>query len=161
MTSPPSPNDVTEVSTPPRSVMVATRDAALGRMIAMALRVQGRQPHLYSNGQQTLDALLAEPYTAALLDSHLPTVDGFTICERVRASTSTASAVPIVLLLLQEDTTLWQGQKTTPPAQRRALHPFPATRSHRRRSCSLSTALLPSLKAAWRIIAAQAALAGC
>ena len=111
MTSPPSPDDVTAVSTPPRSVMVATRDAALGRMIAMALRVQGYSPHLYSNGQQALEALLAEPYTAALLDGHLPTVDGFTVCERVRASTSTASAVPIVLLLLQEDTTLWQGQR--------------------------------------------------
>jgi DNA-binding response OmpR family regulator len=102
---------VTAVITPPRRVLVATRDAALGRMIAMALQLQGYSPHLYCDGQQALDALVAEPFTAAVLDNHLPTVNGLAVCERVRASTSTTSSVPIILLLLQEDAPLRQEQR--------------------------------------------------
>jgi two-component system response regulator ChvI len=77
----------------------------------MALQLQGYSSHLYSDGQQALEALLAEPFTAALLDSHLPSVDGFTVCERVRAGASKVASVPIILLLLQEDTDLWQRQR--------------------------------------------------
>ena len=111
MPSPRSPDVVTAVTAQSRSILVATRDAALGRMIAMALKLQGYRLHLSSDGRLALEALLVEPFTAAVLDSHLPTVDGFTVCERVRASASTASSIPIVLLLLQEDTALWQRQK--------------------------------------------------
>jgi DNA-binding response OmpR family regulator len=109
--SPTSSDAVTAVITPPRRVLVATRDAPLGRMIGMALQLQGYSPHVYSDGQLALDVLVTEPFTAAVLDVHLPTVDGFAVCARVRASASTASSVPIVLLLLQEDVTLWQGQR--------------------------------------------------
>jgi DNA-binding response OmpR family regulator len=111
MSSPPSPVAVTALTTQSRRVLVATRDAALGRMIAMALQLQGYTPHLHSEGQQALEALLAEPFTAAVLDSHLPIVDGLAICERLRASESAASSIPIILLLLQEDTSVWQRQR--------------------------------------------------
>src|SRR5262252_5282726 len=111
MSSSPSLDAVTAVITPPRRALVATRDAALGRMIAMALQLQGYSPHLYCDGQQALDALVTEPFIVAVLDNHLPTLDGLSVCERVRASASTVSSVPIVLLLLQEDATLWQGQR--------------------------------------------------
>ena len=110
MSSPPSPDALTALTTGSHTVLVATGDAALGRMVAMALQLQGYSCRLSSDGQQALEALLAEPVAAAVLDSHLPIVDGFTVCERLRFSASKASSIPVILLLLQEDTALWQRE---------------------------------------------------
>jgi two-component system, OmpR family, response regulator ChvI len=108
MSSPLLPSTVTAVSTLPAPAIVAARDAAMGRMIAMALRLEGYAPQLYTDGQQALEALLVEPCAAAILDAHLPTMDGLAISERMRASTAPVSSVPIILLLMEEDATTWQ-----------------------------------------------------
>ena len=68
----------------------------------MALRLQGYGPQLYTDGEQALEAMLAEPCAAAVLDLRLPKIDGLTICQRVRTSMPT-SALPIILLLMRED----------------------------------------------------------
>jgi DNA-binding response OmpR family regulator len=109
----PLPGASTTLSTLPAPVVVAVRDAALGRMIAMALRLEGYAPHLFTEGQQALEFLLVEPCAAAVLDAHLPTMDGVAICEHMRASSAAVSPVPIILLLLEEDAleedaTTWQ-----------------------------------------------------
>jgi len=72
-------------------------------MIAMALRLEGYKPHLFTDGQQTLEFLLVEQCAAVVLDAHLPTVDGVAISEHVRASSAAVSSVPIIMLLLEED----------------------------------------------------------
>jgi DNA-binding response OmpR family regulator len=108
MSSPPSQRAVTAVSTPPTPVIVATRDAAIGRMIAMALRMEGYKPQMYTDGQQTLEALQVRRCAAVILDAHLPTMDGLAISEHMRSSTDPVSTVPIILLLMEEDATAWQ-----------------------------------------------------
>ena len=73
-------------STSPPPIVVATYDQAIGRMIVMALRLEGYAPHLYANGQEALEAILHKPCRAAVLDARLGKVDGLTICERVRTT---------------------------------------------------------------------------
>jgi DNA-binding response OmpR family regulator len=76
-------------------------------MMAMALRLEGYHPQAYDDGRQALEALLDGPHALAILDAHLPTVDGLAICRRVRASTPLVSSMPIILLMMQEDTAAW------------------------------------------------------
>ena len=75
-------------STSPPPIVVATYDQAIGRMIVMALSLEGYAPHRYPNGEQALEAILREPCKAAVLDAHLGKVDGLTICQRVRTTES-------------------------------------------------------------------------
>jgi DNA-binding response OmpR family regulator len=76
-------------------IVVATSYAPLGRFITLALTVEGYQPRLFADGAQALEFLLSQPFAAAVLDVDLSRVDGFTICQRIRAFSST----PVVLLL--------------------------------------------------------------
>ena len=99
------PGSVAAESTSPLPIVVATYDRAIGRVIVMALRLEGYVPQLYANGAQALEAILSEPCAVAILDAHLGKVDGLTICGRVRATESVAS-VPVVLLLTHDDASL-------------------------------------------------------
>jgi two-component system, OmpR family, response regulator ChvI len=109
MLIPVSPGQVTSVTTVPPPVVVATRDAAIGRMIAMALRLEGYGPHLFADAEQALAAMVGEPCAAAVLDLRLGKVDGLTVCQRVRASVP-VSSMPIILLLTREDTAFLQAR---------------------------------------------------
>ncbi len=111
MYCPPSLGAVTSITTVSSPVIVAVRDAALGRMIDMALRMEGYEPKVYYDGRQALEALMAEPCAAAVLDVHVPTIDGIAICEALRASASAVSSLPIILLLVQEDAAVWQAHR--------------------------------------------------
>jgi DNA-binding response OmpR family regulator len=124
MSPPPSPSALTAVSTLPTSVIVATQDAAIGRMIAMALRLEGYRPQLYTDGLQTLKALLVEPCAGVILDAHLPTIDGLAISEHVRASTAPVSSVPIILLVMEEDAAAWQTSRQQLQIDAVVLIPF-------------------------------------
>jgi two-component system response regulator MprA len=109
MFCPPSLGAITSITTVPTPVIVAAGDAALARMMDMALRMEGYDPKVYTDGRQALNALMAEPCAAAVVDVHLPTIDGLAICEDVRTSTSPVSSLPIILLLVQEDAPVWQA----------------------------------------------------
>ena len=109
MFCPPSLGAVTSITTVPTPVIVAVRDAAVARMMDMALRMEGYEPKVYTDGQQALEALMTEPCAAAVLDVHVPTVGGLAICEDLRTSTSPVSSLPIILVLVQEDAPVWQA----------------------------------------------------
>lgn len=85
------------MGTGPYKIAVATSYAPLGRFIALALKVEGYQPHLYMDGEQALASLLCQPHDAAILDADLTKVTGLEICQRLRALTS----IPVVLLLMR------------------------------------------------------------
>ena len=109
MFCPPSLGAVTSITTVPTPVIVAARDAALARMMDMALRMEGYMPKMHTDGQRALEALMTEPCAAAVLDLHLPTVGGLAICETLRTSISPVSSLPVILLLMQEDAPVWQA----------------------------------------------------
>ncbi len=110
MVCPPSLGAVTSITTVPTPVIVAARDAALARMMHMALRMEGYEPKVHTDGQQALEALMTEPCAVAVLDVHLPTVGGLAICEDLRTSLSPVSFLPIILLLVHEDAPVWRAQ---------------------------------------------------
>lgn len=85
------------MSTQPHTIAVATSYAPLGRFITLALKMEGYQPHLHSDGEQALDFLLSQSADAAILDADLAKVSGLAVCERLRA----VSTIPIVLLLMR------------------------------------------------------------
>jgi two-component system OmpR family response regulator len=101
---------VTSLLVSPLTVVVATRDPAIGRMIAMALRLEGYQPRLYADSDQALKALRSSPAVAAVLDLHLPDSGGVSLFRRVRSGTF-SSSVPIILLMMQEDGALLRAWK--------------------------------------------------
>jgi DNA-binding response OmpR family regulator len=98
-------DQVTSIVVSPLPVIVATRDPAIGRMIAMALRLEGYLPRLYADGEQALEALRTSPAAAAILDLHLAKAGGAGLCRRIRSS-AFSSSVPIILLMMQEDEAL-------------------------------------------------------
>jgi DNA-binding response OmpR family regulator len=103
--SSPSKSSALPILRPP-SIVVAARDQAIGRMIAMALRLDGYAPHLCADGEEALNFLLDVGCEAAVLDARLATVDGITICRRVRATSSPISSVPIILLHTHSEASL-------------------------------------------------------
>jgi DNA-binding response OmpR family regulator len=82
------------------TVVVAASYPPLGRFIASALRVEGYRPIVLQDGNRALEHLLKEPFDVAMLDTELASIDGFTICQRVRAITSS----PVALLVMPGDT---------------------------------------------------------
>lgn len=105
MSSSPAPGASALVTTSPPAIVVATRDPSIGRLVAMALRLDGYAPQVYADGEQALEALLSAPCAAAVLDARLPKIDGPTLCQRVRATPSVAS-VPIILLVMRDEPAL-------------------------------------------------------
>lgn len=81
-------------------IAIATQEDQIGRLIALTLRLAGYTPHLLSEQESALDTLLRKPYGAAIVDVQLAPVDGYTICQKVRAVTTT----PIILMLMPDDT---------------------------------------------------------
>lgn len=106
--SPRSPVSFASASAPLPTIVVATRDPAIGRVIVMALRLEGYAPHLFDDGEQAWAATLGEPCVAAVLDARLPKVGGITICQSVRA-TASISSLPIILLVMRDEATLRAG----------------------------------------------------
>jgi DNA-binding response OmpR family regulator len=94
------PSSTSSVPALTSRIAIATQEDQIGRLIALALRLSGYTPHLLSEQESALDTLLHEPYAAAIVDVQLAPVDGYTICQKVRAVTST----PIILLLMRDDT---------------------------------------------------------
>ena len=106
--SPRSPVSFASTSAPLPTIVVATRDPAIGRVIVMALRLEGYAPDLFDDGEQAWEATLGEPCVAAVLDARLPKVGGITICQSVRA-TASISSLPIILLVMRDEATLRAG----------------------------------------------------
>jgi DNA-binding response OmpR family regulator len=105
MSSSGSPVSFISASAPLPTIVVATREPAIGRVIVMALRLEGYAPHLFEDGEQAQEATLGVPCVAAVLDALLPKVSGLTICQSVRATASIAS-LPIIVLMMRDEATL-------------------------------------------------------
>ncbi len=80
-------------------IAIAVRDPQIGRMIALALRLDGYQPHVFAKGVSVFDEMRCKPAVAAVVDMHLRPVDGLTICWQLCAAT----AMPVILLLMRDE----------------------------------------------------------
>ena len=79
--------------------MIVDDDPALRQLVANTLRQEGYVPITAADGQEGLRQLYQAHPDLIVLDVIMPTMDGWTVCQRVRE----VSNVPIIMLTAQGD----------------------------------------------------------
>ena len=84
--APPPPQDGSSPigSSPdrPLRILVAEDDPVNGALLEQILAAAGHEPQLVSDGEQALAAVIDEPFDLALLDRHMPLLDGDQVIAR-------------------------------------------------------------------------------
>jgi DNA-binding response OmpR family regulator len=89
-----------QVTTAPApSVLVIEDEVVLGTMIGRVLSEEGFAPVLQSRGDTGLEAALARPPEAVVLDLSLPGIDGLEVCRQLRRR---ALQMPIIVLTARD-----------------------------------------------------------
>jgi two-component system response regulator MprA len=81
-------------------VLLAEDDRSVRESLARALRLEGYDVEVVSDGAQALDAVAAVEPDVLVLDVMMPNVDGLTVCRRLRAR---GVSVPILMLTARHD----------------------------------------------------------
>jgi CheY-like chemotaxis protein len=79
------------------TVLVADDDADIVRFVEVNLRLEGFQVVTARDGQEALTKALDLRPDVVLLDVLMPRIDGYTVCERLRAD-DRGAAIPVILL---------------------------------------------------------------
>ncbi len=74
------------VTAPPARILVVEDEEALAEGLAYNLERKGYRVDLARDGREALERTRAAPYALILLDLRLPEVDGFQVCQRLRAA---------------------------------------------------------------------------
>jgi len=82
-------------------LLIVEDDAALARGLLKVFRADGLAVDHVSSGQDALDIVGMEPYSAVILDLGLPDMDGLTVLKRTRQAHLT---VPILILTARDAT---------------------------------------------------------
>jgi two-component system response regulator MprA len=80
-------------------VLVADDDLAVRNSLERALRLEGYDVTLATDGRQTLDRLVTSPPDALVLDVRMPEMDGLEVCRRLRAI---ADPTPVLMLTAKD-----------------------------------------------------------
>ena len=84
-------------------ILVVEDQDAIRRMIEALVSARGHVVVSAPNGAKALEAALASPPDAVLLDLNLPgSLDGLEVCRRLRQSEST-EGVPVVIITAMDD----------------------------------------------------------
>jgi DNA-binding response OmpR family regulator len=83
-------------------ILIIEDSDAIRRMIEALVSGRGHQVEAVSTGPKGLEAALANPPDAILLDLNLPGLHGFEVCERLRANPAT-QATPILIISATSD----------------------------------------------------------
>ncbi|HEX3754125.1 MAG TPA: response regulator [Rhizomicrobium sp.] len=82
-------------------LLIVEDDAALARGMLKVFRAEGLAVDHVANGQDALDIVKMEPYSAVILDLGLPDMDGLTVLKRARQAHVN---VPILILTARDAT---------------------------------------------------------
>jgi len=82
-------------------VLIVEDDAALARGVLKVFRTDGLAVDHVSRGQDALDIIEMEPYSAVILDLGLPDMDGMNVLRQIRKARNT---VPILILTARDAT---------------------------------------------------------
>src|SRR5512136_457295 len=80
----------------PEKIIVVDDDIDTLRLVGLMLQRQGYQIVAANNGHQALTMSQAEKPDIILLDVMMPDMDGYEVCRRLRANTTTAT-IPIIM----------------------------------------------------------------
>ena len=83
----------------PARIVVVDDDEALSHAIRRALRLEGYDIELAPDGAQAIALLAAQPADLVVLDVLMPTLDGVTVCRRLRAS---GDSTPVLMLTARD-----------------------------------------------------------
>ncbi len=86
-------------ASPPCRLLVADHRPDFALSLEHLLRREGYEVRVVYEGRQTLAAIRDDPPALALLDSALPGMSGFAVCQAVRADPALAGVRMLVLLL--------------------------------------------------------------
>ncbi len=78
-------------------VLVVDDDPAIVHLLELNLALEGHDPVSVTDGRELLDRMRKVRPDVVLLDIMLPYVDGWQLCEQIRAAGDLA-AIPVVLL---------------------------------------------------------------
>ncbi len=81
-----------------KHVLVVESENAVRSLIAEALRAEGLEVREAQDGQEALTMVENEPPALVIMDVLLPTVDGFTVCQRIRQLPEPINKTPIIIL---------------------------------------------------------------
>lgn len=95
--------EVATPATPPPTVLVIEDDAAVARMLAETLEVEGYTPLVARTGEEGVALATREVPQLILLDLMLPGIDGFETLEAIRGTARTAH-IPIMVVSARHDT---------------------------------------------------------
>ena len=70
----------------PHRILIIEDDRDIAHLLELHLRDTGYEVSLAYNGNAGLDLALSKPYDLIILDLILPQMDGFQICQRIRAA---------------------------------------------------------------------------
>jgi DNA-binding response OmpR family regulator len=84
----------------PERLLVVEDEAHLAEVIADNLAIEGFAVEVVGDGLRALERARAEPPALIVLDVMLPGLDGFTVCERLRAE---GSEVPVLFLTARNE----------------------------------------------------------
>jgi DNA-binding response OmpR family regulator len=79
------------------TVLVADDDADIVRFVEVNLRLEGYQVLTARDGEEALAKALELQPDVVLLDVLMPRIDGYTVCQRLRAD-ARGAAIPVILL---------------------------------------------------------------
>lgn len=79
-------------------IAIVEDEPELAQLVADYARAAGHAVTLFDDGAVALAALLRDPPDLVVLDLMLPGLDGLSVCRALRASTSAAAVVPIVMV---------------------------------------------------------------
>jgi len=78
-------------------IMIVDDTPANLKLLEDMLRQQGHEVHAFPRGRLALDAAARNPPDLILLDINMPEMNGFEVCERLKASGSGAG-IPVIFL---------------------------------------------------------------
>lgn len=93
-------------------ILVCEDQDAIRHMIETLVSASGHEVLAVENGPKAVEAALAGPFDVMLLDLMLPGgLDGFAVCERLRAEEATRAMPIIIISALDDDDTRARARK--------------------------------------------------
>jgi len=83
-------------------ILIVEDEPRIASFIEKGLRAEGFTPTVVGDGVSGLDYVVSGEFDLAILDIGLPTMDGFTVLQRMRES---GSAIPVIVLTARDSVT--------------------------------------------------------
>ena len=84
------------------TILVADDNAYNLQIIESVLSDYGYEIKLATNGQEALESVLKEPPELILIDIHMPVMDGYETCHRLKENNSTRE-IPIIFVSAMDE----------------------------------------------------------